>query len=62
MEELVSSQEEMRKSMIQLEAMEPELRVRENVFGLTTIMSESDQYGNILMVNVKLCEVSKYSD
>ncbi|GAL85375.1 hypothetical protein MYP_2604 [Sporocytophaga myxococcoides] len=61
MEELASSQEEMRKSMIQLEAMKAELQVRENVFGLTTIMSESDQYGNILMANVKLCEVSKYS-
>jgi len=61
MEELASSQEEMRNSMIQLEAMKAELQVREDVFGLTTIMSESDKYGNILMANVKLCEVSKYS-
>lgn len=61
MEDLASSQEEMRKSMTQLEAMKAELQVRENVFGLTTIMSESDMYGNILMANVKLCEVSKYS-
>lgn len=61
MEELASSQEEMRKSMIQLEAMKAALQVREDVFGLTTIMSESDQYGNILMANIKLCEVAKYS-
>jgi len=61
MEELASSQEEMRKNVIQLEAMKAELQVRENVFGLTTIMSESDKYGNILMANVKLCEVSKYT-
>lgn len=61
MEELASSQEEMQKSMIQLETMKAALQVREDVFGLTTIMSESDQYGNILMANIKLCEVSKYS-
>ncbi len=37
------------------------LEVRENVFGVTTILSESDLFGNITFVNDKLCEVSKYS-
>jgi PAS domain S-box-containing protein len=37
------------------------LEVRENVFGVTTILSEADLFGNIIFVNDKLCEVSKYS-
>ena len=37
------------------------LRIRESVFGLTTILSESDLYGTITLVNSKLVEVSKYS-
>jgi methyl-accepting chemotaxis protein len=40
---------------------EKELKVREAVFGYTTILSEADVYGNIKFVNDKLCEVSKYS-
>lgn len=62
MEELAAVQEEMQRNMQQLERMKIELQVREDVFGLTTIMSESDMYGNILMANPKLCEVSKYTE
>jgi methyl-accepting chemotaxis protein len=42
------------------EIIEKELKVRESVFGYTTILSESDTYGTITFVNDKLCEVSKY--
>ncbi len=37
------------------------LKVREDVFGMTTILSESDSFGNIIYANSKLAEVSKYS-
>jgi PAS domain S-box-containing protein len=35
--------------------------VREDVFALTTILSEADVFGTITLVNNKLIEVSKYS-
>lgn len=38
-----------------------ELKVREDVFGITSILSESDIYGNVIYANPKLLEVSKYS-
>ncbi|MBL0743922.1 PAS domain-containing protein [Chryseolinea lacunae] len=37
------------------------LEVRENVFGVTTILSESDLFGNVIYANDKLCTVSKYT-
>ena len=36
------------------------IEVREDVLGLTTILSESDPYGTITYVNKKFCEVSGY--
>ncbi|HRE67687.1 MAG: PAS domain S-box protein [Cytophagales bacterium] len=43
------------------ESIKQELEQRESVFTITTILSESDQDGNIIFVNNKLCEVSGYS-
>lgn len=75
MEELSATQEEMhraqRRSEEALEEMKAKeaqafivkanLEIREQLFGLTTILSESDTYGNITYVNDKLCHVSKYN-
>lgn len=74
MEELSATQEEMhraqRRSEEALEEMKAkeaqamsikaDLEVREQIFGLTTILSEADTYGNITYANNKLCEISKY--
>lgn len=38
-----------------------ELHAREKVMNLTSIVSESDLKGNILTINDKFCEVSRYS-
>jgi PAS domain S-box-containing protein len=38
-----------------------DLKVREDVFGITSILSEADLFGNILYANEKLAEVSKYA-
>jgi len=51
----------MEKLVAKLKASEEEIKVREKVFGHTTILSEADSYGTITFVNDKLCEVSKYS-
>lgn len=61
MEELSATQEQMTRQMLENKKMLDDQHVRENVFALTTILSEADLYGNILLVNDKLCEVSKYT-
>lgn len=42
-------------------AVEGELKVRTEIMNLTSIVSESDKKGDILNVNEKFIEVSKYS-
>jgi len=60
MEELAATQEQMSRQMAENAAAQGDLQVRERVFALTTILSEADTFGNILVVNDKLCEVSRY--
>ena len=42
-------------------ASKSELKARTDIMNMTSIVSESDLRGDILMVNEKFCEVSKYS-
>ena len=42
-------------------ASKAELKARTDIMNMTSIVSESDLRGDILMVNDKFCEVSKYS-
>ena len=44
-----------------LDAVEAELKVRTDIMNVTSIVSESDKKGDILSVNDKFIEVSKYS-
>lgn len=71
-EELRAQEEEMRQTMEELTATREgverlleektfELKIREEVFGETMILSEADLFGNIIYTNSKLCEVSKYA-
>jgi PAS domain S-box-containing protein len=60
MEELSATQEQMGRQMADTRKAQEDLHVRERVFDLTTILSESDLLGTIQMVNQKLCDVSKY--
>ncbi len=43
------------------EKLQQDLQAREQVLGVTTIMSEADLHGTITYVNDKLCDVAKYS-
>jgi methyl-accepting chemotaxis protein len=61
MEEIMATQEELALQLSESNVLKRELEIRERVFGYTTILSESDAYGNITYANDKLCEVSKYS-
>lgn len=61
MEELQATQEEMERTVSSLKTMTKELEIREKIFGLTTILSESDKYGTIMDINSKFAEVSGYS-
>lgn len=60
MEELSATQEQMSRQIAENGKAQMDLNVRERVFALTTILSEADIFGNILLVNDKLCEVSRY--
>lgn len=61
MEELSATQEQMSRQMVDTKKAQDELVIRDRIFGLTTILSESDLHGTILAVNDKLVEVSQYS-
>ncbi len=61
LEEINASQEDLSRIVSISENQRIEMEIREKVFSLTTILSESDLYGNITLANEKLCEVSKYS-
>lgn len=61
MEELEATQEQTNRQMQEVAKVKKDLDVREAVFALTTILSEADTAGTILMVNDKLCTVSKYN-
>jgi PAS domain S-box-containing protein len=41
-------------------AIEHEYKVRENAFGYSMVLSETDVYGTITFVNDKFCQVAKY--
>lgn len=61
MEELSATQEQMARQMEETRKISNDLQIRENVFALTTILSESDLFGTITVANDKLVEVSKYT-
>ena len=61
MEELAATQEELERQMSSIQKMKEDLEIRERVFGLTTILSEADVHGTIVLVNDKLCTVSGYT-
>ena len=60
MEELSATQEQMGRQMSESKKVQDDLELRESIFALTTILSESDAFGTIQVVNDKLVEVSKY--
>jgi PAS domain S-box-containing protein len=60
MEELSATQEQMARQIMDSKKAQDNLSIHEKVFGLTTMLSESDLNGNILLVNDKFGEVSKY--
>jgi len=62
LEELHTAQEELSRIVSISENQKIEMEIREKVFSLTTILSESDQYGTITLVNEKLCAVSKFTE
>ena len=45
-----------------IDELEAELKVRTDIMNLTSIVSESDKKGDILSINQKFIEVSKYSE
>lgn len=61
MEELEATQEQTNRQVQEFSKVKKDLDIREGVFALTTILSEADPAGSILLVNDKLCAVSKYA-
>ena len=72
LEESKAQEEEIRQNLEEMQAIQEgtervlqektfDLKVREEVFGITSILSEADLLGNILYANQKLAEVSKYT-
>jgi PAS domain-containing protein len=61
LEEVQATSEEMERSNISIKQLNDEVTERDYVFGLTTILSESDLFGNVTFANQKLVDVSKYS-
>ena len=62
MEELQATQEEMMRQTDETEKVKKDMQERDKVFGLKTILSESDPSGTITFANEKLSEVAKYSN
>lgn len=62
MEELNATQEEVARQLEETNKLKENMQIREDVFSVTTILSETDAFGNILFVNPKFCEVSKYTE
>ena len=50
-----------RRCKARLDDVEAELKVRTDIMNVTSIVSEADKKGDILTVNDKFIEVSKYS-
>ena len=61
MEEVTATQEELHNQIASSYMLNSELDARMAVLNESTILSESDIYGNIIYVNDKFCEVSQYS-
>jgi PAS domain S-box-containing protein len=59
---LKSTEENLVNVKLEIENQLKENKIQNEVFGITTILSEADIYGNILHVNKKLLEVSKYEE
>ncbi|RFO97664.1 chemotaxis protein [Rhodoferax lacus] len=56
-----AAEAELASTRARLAEVESELRVRTDIMNLTSIVSESDKKGDILSVNEKFIEVSKYA-
>ena len=61
MEEINTSQEELQNQLSKTSMLNHEMDARIAVLDEFTILSESDEYGNITFVNDKFCEVSQYT-
>lgn len=61
LEEIASQKSSMEQQLQEISDLKESLEARELVFGLTTILSESDLYGTITYVNTKFCEVSGFT-
>lgn len=62
MEELEATQEVVNQQYIAGEKMRRDLELREMVLSVTTLLSESDLFGNITFANEKLCQVAQYTE
>ncbi len=58
---LQAVEKELAKTRERLKEVEGELKVRNDIMNLTSIVSESDKKGDILSINDKFVEVSRYS-
>lgn len=61
MEELQTIQEALQNQLEEINVLKSDLEARINVFDISTILSESDKFGNILYVNKKLTDISQYT-
>ncbi len=58
---LATANQKLAETTQKLSATESELKVRTDIMNVTSIVSESDKKGDILSINEKFIEVSKYS-
>lgn len=61
MEEMQATQEELVKKMAEGDALRRDLDARMNALNAASILSESDEFGNITFVNDKFCQMAKYT-